>query len=734
MSKKEMIMRLKQLVRNSIYIAVLVFLTMLNTHAQDNTGKDGTLQYLISLHEKNPAVVDYIIPVAKHYKKSARYDKAAAWFMKAADIQPDNTDILFEIGILLSWTDNYLSAIEYFDKILTIEPNHDDAKLAKARVLSWQDKRAEALSLTEEVIEHNPGYLDAYELKARILTWEMNYDEAIEIYSQMLQIKPDSKNARKGLVDIISFQGNYGEAVSKYRSLLAQYPEDIDLMNTLGKVLLWQGEYGEGISILEKSFILDERRKETVELLSQGFLWSKRFSEGIEFQKRIIEKSQDDFQATYNIAALYEAMGKYDQAIVWYEKAAELKRDDPQVNAKLGLLYSRTNKIDQAVTSFQRSLKIRENDVDNLINLGRVYSWEKRINESIGLYQKALVLDPLNQDAHIGLGRTYYYNGQWDLAEEQFRKVLEINPLNKEAFTEIARIRSLMRPSLITSYRYFSFRNYSSDSDELIGKSFRHEVFETLSHNFSSALSGEIQYRRIHEKSYESGERLYSMKADEYSGYLSARLNKYLQVRGKLIAGTYKVESDFYTLKNRDLLSGFVILDYSKDKWDINANFIREPLFPVYEGDELWIKHTNSYGGSLRYNYSEDLSFFTTFNYKKDYASYKRNDYWAGFDYVLPRFKKLEFEYFFRHLTNPQDNLHSASLIYTDAFEKLNYFSSYNLESSSLFNEITQTINLFFYYDLKDNISANAGLAYSRNLKSDKDEALEINAYISYRF
>jgi hypothetical protein len=255
-----------------------------------------------------------------------------------------------------------------------------------------------------------------------------------------------------------------------------------------------------------------------------------------------------------------------------------------------------------------------------------------------------------------------------------------------------------------------------------------------LSHTFSSRLSSEIQYRQIHEKSYEDGDRLYTIKVNEYSGYLSSKLNKSLQFRGKLVAGRYEADSDFYTLQNKDLLSGFVFLDYVRDKWDMNTGFIREPLYPVYEGDDIWIKHTNSYGSSLRYNQTEYLSFFTSFYYKKDYSAYKRNDYWVGVDYTLPQFRKIEFEYFFRHITNPQDNLHSATIIYTDDFDNLNFFSSYNLEDSSLFDEITQTIELFFYYDVKDNVSANAGVAYSRNLKSDKDEAVEINAYVSYRF
>lgn len=537
-----------------------------------------------------------------------------------------------------------------------------------------------------------------------------------------------------GLADIISFQGNYEEAVLQFKNLLTQYPGDIALMNALGKVLLWQGEYEEGISVLKKSFAFDERRKETAELLSRAYLWSKRFEEGIEFQTGIIKKEKDNFQAVYNIAVLYEAMEKYEEAIKWYEKARDLKKDDPQVNAKLGLLYSRTRKIDQAISSLQRSLKIRENDVENLINLGRVYSWQLRIKESIALYRRALEIDPLNEDAYIGLGRTYFYDGQWDLAKEQFSKALEINPLNKEAFSQIARLRRLMRPSFITSYRYAAYRDYARNSGDLSGKTVRHEVWQTLNHNFSSQLLSEIQYRRIHEKSYEYGDRLYSIKANEYSLYVNSKLNKSLQLRGKLIAGDYKADSDFFTLQNSDLISGFIFLDYIKDKWELNAGFTREPLFPIYRGDELWIEHTDSYGTSLRYHQSEYLSLFTSFYYKKDYSDYKRNDYWLGFDYVLPRFTKIKFEYYFRQITNPQDNLHSGTIIYTDNIDKLTFFSSYNLETSSFFDEVTQIIEVFFYYNLKDYLSVNAGLTYGRNLKEDKDETVELNAYVSYRF
>ena len=53
------------------------------------------------MHKKNSESAEIILELAYKYKEMGDFNSALAFFKKGAEIQPENTDIQFEIGVLL---------------------------------------------------------------------------------------------------------------------------------------------------------------------------------------------------------------------------------------------------------------------------------------------------------------------------------------------------------------------------------------------------------------------------------------------------------------------------------------------------------------------------------------------------------------------------------------------------------------------------------------------------------
>lgn len=716
-----------------ILLMLLSGLTSLSAHADSSSDKPP--EHFVQLHEQSPSKGEHAMDAAMAFKKQKMFDQALVWFKKAIELNERNTEAFFQSALVLSWTGKLDEAISMIDRALAIDSRNADVMLLKARVMSWQDKTDETLDITEKIISLTPEYKDAYMLKGRILAWRQQYDEAQKAYEKARQLSPDDMQASKAIFDIEAFKGNYETATDGYRKLLTEHPDNTDLLNGLGKIFSWHGNDEEAISILKKSFDLDRTNTDTLQLLILTYRRVQRYDEGIELQKTVLETDPENFEATKDIALLYEESGRTEQALEWFCKARKINPESADIHAKIGILQINDMKIDEAIKSIEKATAIEhDNDVTHLITLGQLLSWKNKLQESVDIYKKTLERNPQNQEAHIGLGRTYFYQGRLELALEQMQKALELNPLNTEAAYEYSRIRRYFHPVFESGYNYSLYRDYEDGG--YLNKTHRHESIHDLVWPVSSKLSTMIQYSHIDESRYreEDGGRDYRFEGEEYSLFIDKKIVQCIWLKAKAIAGKYSMDSSRYTLRDDSFISGFGLIDFSCSRWHANILYAREPIYPVLWGDYCYIKYLDSYGGALRYEITSLFSVFASYYYKDYYGVYTQDEYTSGLSLLLPWFRKLELEYYFEYITNPDDRLHTGKINYRERIGRLSLLLSYALESSSLFDELTQEARGLFYLNISKHLDFDVDLSYSEELKTSQDVEAKIKVYLSYRF
>ncbi|MBD3272600.1 MAG: tetratricopeptide repeat protein, partial [Elusimicrobia bacterium] len=656
---------------------------------------------------------------------------------KASALQPDNSDILFELGVLLSWTGAYDESIQYFNTILKAIPDHYDAQLSLARVLSWQGNYDRALALCDSVIAQKFLYTDAYMIKARIYTWNSDFNNAKKAYRELLAVQPDNTQARIGLISIIAAQGNHNAARSEYQDMLKKNPDNPVLLRELGKVLSWQGEYEKAKKYLQKSLDLNPHDEQTQASLTRVFRWAGAYQEGIEFQKKILSQDPNNVPAMQEIGLLYDMDGQYNNAIHWYEKAQFHEPDNPQLSARLGLLYSRAERLDDSIKALQRALNVYDNNVESLITLGRVYSWKLRIADAISLYRKALDLDPNNQDAYIGLGRTYFYDDRWELAEEQFRKALDINPLNREAYRELMKMKSLRLPHYTTRFDYFRFKNYDKDTGSITEETFHYELMQIAEMTFSPGFSLGIQYKYLRERERDQDHmNNYRLKATEYAVFGAKKINDHISCTAKLIQGSYADnDSRFYPVKrNNAMITGFGLLQYEYNRWSIITSYAREPLYPVVRDGMVAVLDYKEMGISLRHETTQNISMLAYQFTEMYYDHRERKEYGLGLDYTLPYCRSVDIGYEYSSKTNPSDTGHNVSTSFRNSLKNFEYLLSYHINRGSFNNTNTHIVDALTTLTVIDRVQIHGDITMEKERGSDRDGLLQTKIYITFFF
>lgn len=157
-------------------------------------------------------------------KKAGDFKRAIALFEQARGQEPNDVEIIAQLGTVQGWAGRYDDSLRTFAIGLRLSPDNAELRLGRASVLAWSGQREQALAEVSALVEADPENHDARVLWARIQSWRKNYAVAESAYRSVLTVHPDHVDALEGLGDLQKWQERVGEARGFYQRALDVTP------------------------------------------------------------------------------------------------------------------------------------------------------------------------------------------------------------------------------------------------------------------------------------------------------------------------------------------------------------------------------------------------------------------------------------------------------------------------------------------------------------------------------
>ena len=317
---------------------------------------------------ENEEIVTYI-KRAFELKKQECFKQSIEMLYKALSIEPDNIEILYQLGELYFLLHNYTRASQYAEKILTQDSTH-----------------LEALKLLKNIYLRQNELISAKEIALKIYDIEKNTENLvsiIKIYSQL--------NLIEELVP-------YAEQIEKDDRCLYEYAnayysnKQLDKAEEIITKALKINPENESCKILTGKILFDQNKLEEAKIVFEGFNTNSQNPEILNYQglfkmeeMNFIEAIKDFSKASnldknnptylYNLANAYFLNGWHEEAVSTYKKAIYLVPNNLDYRYSLAYLYYKYKEYDKA----QREIDfILEND-------GKYYA--ARVIKALLLYQ-----------------------------------------------------------------------------------------------------------------------------------------------------------------------------------------------------------------------------------------------------------------------------------------------------------------------------------------------------------
>jgi len=249
---------------------------------------------------------------------------------------PDNTDILYHLGVLFLQIDDIEQAKHYLQRLEQTDEQPDSARYLLGQIAEIEKDFKQAKLWYQDVIEGN-HYLEAQIRIVAILAQENQVNEAID-YLHKIEVS-DSKDELALIqyeAELLTEQTRYPEAIAVYNKAIQANPDNIDLLylraitaELMGNLILMEEDF-------RKILTLDPKNFNTLNALGYTLAdRTDRYEEAYQFIKQAYDLDSNSFYILDSMGWVLYRQGQYTQAIEYLEKAL-VAQDDPEVAAHLG--------------------------------------------------------------------------------------------------------------------------------------------------------------------------------------------------------------------------------------------------------------------------------------------------------------------------------------------------------------------------------------------------------------
>ena len=170
---------------------------------------------------------------------------------KLINLNPNDTQLIYLLGLTSINTQNYTEAEKYFAKLISIKQSAE-VYYTYGNIQKKLKKFNDAIVSFENAIKLKPNFSEAYNNLGNTRKLIGQRNEAIKNYKKAISLKENNIEALISLSAILKENKNFEDLIKVYKKILIIDKNDIKTLYNLGSAYLFLGEFKKGKTYFEK--------------------------------------------------------------------------------------------------------------------------------------------------------------------------------------------------------------------------------------------------------------------------------------------------------------------------------------------------------------------------------------------------------------------------------------------------------------------------------------------------
>ena len=372
---------------------------------------------------ENEEIIKYI-KRAFELREQECYKQAIEMLYKAIVIEPDNIEILYQIGELYYLLGNYTRAIQYPEQILKLDNNHIPSLKLMMNIYTKQDELYTAKEYAEKIyaIETNEQNL----VSLINLYGKLSLFEEIDKYKNLIE---QSENCITAYAKICYSAHKIDVAEEVIKKGLEINPDNEELKILTGKIYFDKNEFEKAKEIFA-SFNNNTYNPEILNYKGLFAMDEQDFISAIKNFSKALNLDSKNANYAYNLGNAYHLNGWYDEAVETYKKAIFLQNENTDFRYSLAYAYFANKDYEKAKFEIDFVLEHNPKHLEAKVLKALILFKEKNYTEAEKILKSNISEDKNNEFTLSALSKVEAELGKYDKAEEHLSILIKNNPEN----------------------------------------------------------------------------------------------------------------------------------------------------------------------------------------------------------------------------------------------------------------------------------------------------------------
>jgi len=320
------------------------------------------------------------VRAGREFMKAQDYENAERQCRKALELNAENIDAHFYLGLALFHSGRTSDAAIEWSEVVTRDPNNVEAYYNLGQIMLRRHKTDDAISYFSKVIKLKPDHIKGLSNLGGLLFAEGKANEAVIHLSKAIRLDPNNIDIRYNLAHATFVSHRPKEAIRHFSIVVDAMPDDPAVHSLLATALAHEQRTDEAVEHWLKAIELDPNDVESRYNVGRAMAVRGKFDEAVEYWSPAIRLSPKHIQVRYNLAVALAKLGKYQEAISHWREFLEREPGNPGALMNVAACYFESGQIDRALVSLNLALETARAASNEEL--------EKQITEQIKLYRQ----------------------------------------------------------------------------------------------------------------------------------------------------------------------------------------------------------------------------------------------------------------------------------------------------------------------------------------------------------
>jgi len=265
--------------------------------------------------------------LGNYYLGAVRLDDAVANYERAYQMNPNDLQLLHNLGVAWFRKGNYEQAVSYYQSAIRIKPGQPENHSALGDAFIRLKKPDEAIAEYQEALRLKPADWVVHTSLGEIFEEQKRYPEAIAEFTQALRLEPDYAPAHYLMANLMVEVGQNDAAMEQYNEALKCQPQFAAAENNLGTLLMRLGRVDEAEKHFRAVIQYEPTHVGAHANLASALVGQRKFDEAVAQYNEALRLNPDSLEAHLGISVALAQLGRRDEAIAHLHEVLRLKPD-----------------------------------------------------------------------------------------------------------------------------------------------------------------------------------------------------------------------------------------------------------------------------------------------------------------------------------------------------------------------------------------------------------------------